>query len=76
MTTTRHAAHVEEIRPGVAGLHLGEADPNGDGPAGYALMDEAGKIQYLPEDIDAGTFRQFAVDRTTGAYILPADSDL
>lgn len=73
MTTTRHAAHVEEIRPGVLGLHLGESDPEAWGPDGYALMDEQGRIQWTAEDVESAMFRRLPVDPTTGAYILPSE---
>lgn len=74
-TITRHAAHVEEIRPGVAGLHLGPADDTAEGPEGYALMDPEGRIQWLASDCAANTYRALPRDRTTGAYVLPEDED-
>ena len=74
-SATRHAAHVEEIRPGVAGLFLGDPDPDGMGPEGYALKDCEGRIQWLAQDCEAGTYRHLPVDPTTGAYVLPLDDE-
>lgn len=79
-SVARHAAHVELISTGRAGLYLSAESGAPDdeticGTDGWALVRADGMIQWLAEDCADGTFRSLAVDPTTGAYVLPDDEE-